>query len=274
LAKHRIWSAAAFFCPVGAGIIYMAFAGAPTPYLLTNAAAALCVAIAFWRAPRLGSWPISAATMIIVPVLLACSFAGPAVDGVHRWIALGPLKLHIAMGVLPYLATQMFWFEGRLMSLTIMACSVITAFQPDGASSAALASISLCLVCFRQNRWAFAALLVASTALVAAVLNAEALAPVRFVEYVIADAYSAHVGIAALLFASMVIAVIGPIYSGWRFRAGLSAPLMAWSACLIGFFVASFAGPYPVPLLGYGVSSILGFGLALAVLGQKGDRPL
>jgi cell division protein FtsW (lipid II flippase) len=272
LAKDRIFLLAAFLCPVIAGTVFMAYAGAPYAYPVTNGAAAGFVAITFWRAPQIDPRTSLLVVAVIVPGLLVCTFAGPAIEGVHRWVALGPLKLHSAMLVLPFFATQMFRHDKRLTAAVGTLVAVIVALQPDRASAFALFLTSLCWLYFMQDRWSFATLLVSGAALVSTMLNTDTVLPVSFVEHVMSEAALVHSAIAALLTISMLIAIAGPVFAGWRGQSGISAPFAAWSACLAGYFLASLAGPYPVPLLGYGVSSILGFGLALAVVGQKSDK--
>jgi hypothetical protein len=102
-------------------------------------------------------------------------------------------------------------------------------------------------------------------------LNADTIPSVRFVEDVIGEAAIFHAGIAACLTLSLLLVIAAAVYAGWQKGIRCFAPFAAWSACLSGYFLVSLTGPYPVPLLGYGVSSILGFGLALALLIQERD---
>jgi cell division protein FtsW (lipid II flippase) len=269
MAKSRILLLAAFLCPLLAGLVFMALAGAPTAYLITNAAAAFFVATTYWRAPQIKLQSSLLVVTIIVPVFLVGTFAGPAVEDVHRWIALGPIKLHAAMLVLPLFATQMYRQDKRIIAVAVTVLAIVVALQPDCASASALFLASFCWYCFVQGRWQLATLFISGAALVSTMLTADTLPPVRFVEDVIGEAALFHSGIAALLVATILVAIAGPPYVVWRSRIGQKAPFTAWSACLAGYFLASLVGPYPVPLLGYGVSSILGFGLALALLDQE-----
>lgn len=273
LAKNRIFLLSAFLSPVIAGIIFMAFAGAPISFVLANTAAALGIAIIFWRVPQLSLRSSLLAVTVILPVLLACTFAGPAIDNVHRWISLGPLNLHIAMLLLPFLAVQMFRHDKRIISFGVTLIAFIVALQPDRASAAALLLTSLCWLYFSRSGWSLVAVFGSGASLIGTMLQADTLQPVRFVENVISDAAIIHKGIAVLLIATMLLTIAAPVYAGLRNRITKAAPFVAWSACLIGYFIASLTGPYPATLLGYGVSPILGFGLALAMIEQEGDKP-
>jgi cell division protein FtsW (lipid II flippase) len=271
MSKGRTLILAAFLCPLIAGLVFMAFAGTPASFLLTNAAAALCVAIAFWRAPQINLLSSLLTVTIVIPVLFVGTFAGPAAENVHRWIALGPLKLHVAMLVLPLFATQMYRHDQRIIAAASALLALVVALQPDRASALALFLTALCWFYFVPSRWSLTTLFVSVGALVRTLLTADTLPPVRFVEDVIGDAALAHPGIAVVLFVTMLAAIAGPLCVGWRGRFGPVAPRFSWSACLIGYFLASLAGPFPVPLLGYGVSSIFGFGLSLALLDHQKD---
>jgi uncharacterized membrane protein YccC len=63
--------------------------------------------------------------------------------------------------------------------------------------------------------------------------------------------------LAAILAASLAATIIIPALGKRR--------LVPVTATFAGFAIASFLGAYPVPLLGYGAASILGFGLAIAM---------
>jgi hypothetical protein len=272
LAKDRIFLLSAFLSPVIAGIVFMASAGAPASFVLANAVAACGVAIAFWRLPPIGLRSLLAVT-VILPVLLACTFAGPAVDNVHRWIALGPLKLHAAMLLMPLLAVQTFRHDKRIIAVSVTLAALVIALQPDRASAAALFFTAFCWLCLSRSGWSLVAVVSSGASLISTMLKADTLPPVRFVENVISDAAAVHAGIAVSLIATMLLAIAVPIYTGLRNGPAKAAPLVALSACMTGYFIASLVGPYPVPLLGYGVSPILGFGLALAMIERESDKP-
>jgi hypothetical protein len=272
LARNRISLLSASLSPVIAGIVFMAFAGAPSSFVLANTVAAFGVAIAFWRVPQISLRSSLLVVTVIFPVLLACTFVGPAIEDVHRWIALGPLKLHVAMLLLPFLAVQMFRHDERIIAVSVTLAALVIALQPDRASAAALFFTAFCWLCFERNGWSLVAVVSSCASLISTMLKADALPPVRFVENVIRDAAIIHLGIAILLIATMLLAIAVSLYTGLRNGPAKSAPFVAWSACLTGYFIASLMGPYPAPLIGYGVSPILGFGLALAMIGQEGNK--
>lgn len=88
---------AAYLAAVAAGVLWMHLSGAPATYALVNAVAGLLgVVLALVLRGRRGS-RLETVALWLAPVAMALSLAiGPEVDGVHRWIAAGPLRLHAA----------------------------------------------------------------------------------------------------------------------------------------------------------------------------------
>ena len=249
----------------------MAYAGAAKIYLFTNAGAACVVAIVFCGKLHVKRRSTLLAASVIAPVLLALTFAGPAIDGVHRWIALGPAKLHVAMLVLPFLAISSVSHNNRGSAAVFTTVALVVSLQPDRASAVALLFMSLCWLMLTRERWSLVKLAVSCFALLGTILNVDTLPSVPFVENVIGDAAAIHVSVAVLLLIGMLVPIAALLYAGSCCEPDRKMALFAWSACLTGYFLASLVGPYPVPQLGYGVSPILGFGLALAMVVGESD---
>jgi cell division protein FtsW (lipid II flippase) len=266
----RKWAGiAAFLCPVILGLLFMGIASAPAHYLATNAGAALaaCLLIAVGRHQNLAS--ISPVIVVAIALaLLAATFAGPDVEGVHRWIAIGPVRLHAGLLVLPSLAIILHRIDDRMAFIAAAGAATLIAFQPDRASAFALCAGALTSAAAKRSLWSASAFMVALGALGITMALPDPLDPVPFVENVIADAGKVHPLLSVAMVASVAVAATAPLLgSGRRTSAGL-----AWSACLIAFSLAALAGHYPTPLLGYGISSIAGLGLALALSAKTAEE--
>ena len=244
--------------PVVAGVLWMNQAGAPLQYVLTNLAA-LAVASAWIMLGREPASKVGGRSIAVVLVLLMVLplLIGPRVFGVARWIQLGPLAVHVGLIAIPTLAI-LAARERRVGVLTV--ATLVAAVQPDAASVLAIASAAALLAAVQRD-WKWATLAAAGVSLAIVLGWHDTLPPQRFVEHVFIDAGTN----------SVVWAVLLPL----AFIAGLTllagqAPAdretrLVTPAVLIGFTVASLLGPYPTPLVGYGVSSILGFGVALGI---------
>jgi hypothetical protein len=186
--------------------------------------------------------------------LLALTLVAPGDEGVHRWLAVGPVRLNVSAAVLPWIVVVLATAEGAARGRAlVLACAaqVIHVAQPDAAQATALACAALPLVLRRQAR---------ATAGVAALLALAAIAwtrrdplfPVDHVERVLVIAWArgplwtAAVGAAALaLFVPAMAAANG---------LGAAAALY-----LAGAMSAACFGHFPVPVLGAGAGPILGW---------------
>jgi cell division protein FtsW (lipid II flippase) len=269
-AAARWIALAAFLVPVASGILLMTLAGAPVHYIAVNASAATLVCLAMVLVPRGEPGHGFLLTgAIICLMLLAASFAGPQIDSVHRWIALGPIQLHAGLLALPLLMVILPQLDRWLaFGIALVAASLVT-LQPDRASTFALLVSSIFLFACTRERWLLATLIAAGVAFWITAATPDPLPPVRFVENVVRDSSAIHALLPAALTLSICVAALAPLAVP-RDRRRCSD--FAWSACLIGFFLASLGGNYPTPLLGYGASPILGFGLALLLIIASGNR--
>jgi cell division protein FtsW (lipid II flippase) len=263
------------FSPVVLGIIYMAAYGAPQIYTVSNASAGIAILVGILFVPRARHLQLPAISPIVVATVIlaffAATFAGPSVGGVHRWIGLGPIKLHAGMLLLPTLLGILAGLNARLACEVILVAAALFALQPDFASALALCVSTLACFILTQNRWAFIALLGTCVALAVTLLRTDELAPVSFVEAVVQDAFARHPLISIGMILSVAMAAAAPILSLSIRTAASAARLLGWSACLIGYFLASLIGDYPTPLLGYGVSPIFGFGCACILVLWRED---
>ncbi len=253
----------------------MAAYGAPQTYTVSNAGAGIAILVGILFVPKARYLQLPAITPIVVSAvilaLFAATFAGPSVDGISRWIGLGPLNLHAGILLLPTLLVILPGLNARLACGVILVAASLFALQPDFASVFALFASTLVCFILTRNRWAFVALLGTCVALALTLLKTDDLAPVSFVETVVQDAFLRHPLISIGMILSVAMAAAAPTLSLSSRTAASAARSLGWSACLIGYFLASLIGDYPTPLLGYGVSSILGFGCACILLIQAED---
>ena len=246
---------AALVVPVSAGIGWMALAGASTVWLAVNALAlALALALA-WLLPL----PCSQRGVLVLAgalalALWATALAGEPVEGVRRWVGIGPVKLHLGYLILPLLVM----LTARLPSLPalalLLAALSATVLQPDLAATVALTASML--VAAVQRLGVIGWIMAVSSLLACSYLlgQPDTLAPVRFVEQVQSDAWAVQPAAGLAL----TLAGLTPLL-----LLRQAAPLAAF---LIAAGLMAFAGPYPSILIGYGAAPILGFGLALAAL--------
>ncbi len=203
-------------------------------------------------------------------VLLA-TFVSGGIEGVHRWVALGPVRLHGAAIVLPMALVSLdrLLAAGRVRGAAALAGALLglLVLQPDAAqatafSAAALVSLQRARASSVQ-RWLAGAVLVAGTG--AAWLRPDPLGAVPHVEGIVGLAASlGPASWAAALVALWLVPL--PFFIAWRLRAGAgdSHAALMLGVYVVGTLVAPLLGDFPVPLMGYGVSPLLGYFGALA----------
>lgn len=251
--------------PCLSGLAYLTAFDAPRPYVAVNAAA-LALALG-WIG--FGSLPSNQTARRIVSILLIALMAmpliaGPAINGVTRWISIGGVSLHMGMVAIPLLACLAA--RDRDYATPILLSGIfITLVQPDAASAFALMLASVGLY-FAWKDWKIGVVSIAGFAVgVLASLRGE-LPPQPFVERFLADLVLTEpalaLGLALSLFASFFLML-------WTLPRG-DAERYALAGTLAGFSIAALLSNYPHILIGYGAAPILGYGLALAA--HKSDH--
>lgn len=243
------------------GCIYMTLASAPRTYSIINAMALVCgIGLAVFLKRPVRSLGAVAFTSFALVLFVATLFSVAEIDGVHRWIAVGPVRLHVGLLLLPATISLLPDLRRELALLTVIAISLIVSLQPDRASAFALLSGVFVLAIAKRDKWSVGMLAIAVIGFSWTLSQIDPLQPVRFVEYVIRDAWEFHPSAAVILAVSLILALVMPLLS---VNSRNQIPLTASLATISGFVIISFFGPYPMPLIGYGVSAIVGYGLAL-----------
>lgn len=247
------------------GLGWMAFAGAPRSYLAVNAVTLLlAIGAALWlRLPKgVPARLVMAGTTLIVLTLPLVT--GPELDGVRRWIALDPLRLHAGYLAMPLLAVLVAQMPSLPASAFLLAALAISAAQPDLATTLGLAATTAALALQRRDAVSLIAVAIAAAALLLVARLPDPLDPVRLVEHVQIEA------LAAQPLAGVLLCLAGLLPALWL-KAGAARALP-----LVGFTLAAglaaFIGNHPSILIGYGAAPILGAGIALAAL--RGPYPL
>ncbi|QFU32894.1 hypothetical protein [Brevundimonas sp. Bb-A] len=199
---------------------------------------------------------------------LAASFFNPAQEGVHRWIDAGPLHVNIAMVVLPSLSVVLAAAEDRraIWGAAVAALILLVA-QPDASQTTTLAAVLILVAAVRApGRGVKAGLILfAGLAAAAAWMRPDPLQPVAEVEEIVGLAFqiSPLIGSLALILLAVFAAVPATLT---RPDARLKLAGAALSLCLAAWAVTPLFGAFPVPLVGVGMSPILGAWLGVGLL--------
>lgn len=213
----------------------------------------------------------AAASAILLLVLLA----GIELDGVKRWLPVGPVHVQPALILAPSLLALAASREGRHWRVAVLLPVALIAAQPDGATSIALAAGVAALMAAASGRsrrgWSQRRIATSAGAFILAILGLIVAGmptppPVAFVE--------GTVEIALLSGASAVALHILTI--GLMLTALISRddPVGASLAAYFGVSVlAAIFMAFPMPLAGAGPSHLIGFGIAIGWLTVR-DRAI
>jgi cell division protein FtsW (lipid II flippase) len=232
-------------------------------------ALALGITIVFFLTPKWSDHNLNL-VYILSAVTLALFIAGflfPGPRDVHRWIAIGPVNINIAMWTLPialYCLHQLL-HEKKILHGIILFGSIL-GFQPDAGQATAFCLAAL--VVFFRNKINFTfklgALAIAIVSIFFAWNTVDLLEPVEYVEdvlYMIASlgpvAIAAMTVVSLLLFAPFV-------YMSFKRIERVRTLSIAFIVYLSASFVVTELGHYPVPVLGAGASSVIGWFLMLS----------
>lgn len=260
---------------ISAGLIAMSVAGAPTSLVVLQGVAGLVGlglgALIAARSPDPRGRGARVAVGLALAALAATLFF-PGTDGVHRWIALGPIQFLPSAVALPVVV----WFAaarptGWAGPAVVILAAALCAAQPDTQAVGALFAAVAALVLL--GRWHPSWLLALAACLVGGVVAAFApsLEPVAYVEQVVPLAFEAGPVFGFVAAAGLIgVPATMLLASGGRFGPMTAAMAALW----LIFCAASLSGTLPTPVIGFGLSWVLGFGISLGlVAGSPAPRP-
>jgi hypothetical protein len=200
---------------------------------------------------------------------LAATLLLPGMDGVHRWVPLGPLRLHAAAVLLPLLIIALErlsrargWWTSALLAVGV---AFLLFLQPDAAQATAFALAAVVVLLPGAGRSAarLASMLALPVLAGLTWLRRDPLAPVPHVEEIVGLAARLGTGWAVAAVVSLLLLPVPFFLAGRGAGRRVGLALGAYVAITV---VAAFVGTFPVPVMGYGVSPILGYLAGLGIL--------
>ena len=126
------------------GIVVMSRAGVPAGIWLRNLAATLVGVLMVVAAPRhrspSSSWALPRWLFALGLALLGVTLMAPGVAGVHRWVGLGPLDVHVGAVLLPSLLVFLTDLDWALAVAVAAVTLTVLLLQPDAAQAASFAA--------------------------------------------------------------------------------------------------------------------------------------
>lgn len=208
-------------------------------------------------------------------VMILLPFASSGADGVHRWLSLGPLRIHASSIAAPLIIAPLAAIAHvRLVAaLTIAALTTtILALHPDAAQATSFAAASCTLLMFdsaqRRLHASVGVTLLLGLA-ISSFVKPDPLPPVAHVEGVLTLLAVRGTEWCAFGTATLLLLPV-PFFVLFRRDGDLASLALGVYVALIT--LAPFWGTFPVPIMGYGVSPIIGYFIALALCTQTPAR--
>lgn len=203
-------------------------------------------------------------------ILTVVAAFGVELDGVRRWLPLGPFLIQPALILCPLILAIIASREGRHWRAFILLPLLLIGLQPDAATSLALAIGVAALMTgasYKSRRgWSRRRITVAVGALTLAIAGLlfagiQTPPPVAFVE--------GTVGIAVLSGLPAMMLHVGAIgLAIWALASRGSPADLALAAYFAVAAVAAVFCAFPMPIAGAGPSHLIGFGLAVGWLAE------
>lgn len=253
---------------LGCGLVLLRAGGAPASWMVIQTlAGAAALALLVLPLPHMGNRASIGLSLLTPAALLATILLDPGLDGVHRWLQIGGFRLHPGQILLPAVLMLHARDAHGPAGFAIAASAVLLAVQPDLGTAIGLLSGVVLLAMIRKSArdWIILALVACATIAAWAVLDP--LQPVAMVEHVLTDSWGLAPWAGPVALAGALAFPLGLWLASMQTPRRADAPL-ALAAFWSGLLVASLIGPFPVPVLGYGVSAIIGFGLAARLARQ------
>lgn len=255
------------------GVLVMRASGVPAGLWGQNVAAwaagvLLCLAVRRPpTSPGRGRW--AAVVAVLTLAALAATLLDPGVQGVHRWVKLGPVRLHAAAVLLPLLLAALATLarvRGWWASTGVAAgVTLMLLWQPDAAQATAFAAGAVVLLLpgagGRLPR--LAGLMPLPLLAVLAWLRRDPVAPVPHVEGIVGLAAGLGAGWGVAAAASLALLPVPFLLAGRDAGSRVGIALGTYVAVTL---LAPLAGSFPVPVMGYGVAPVLGYLLGVAGL--------
>lgn len=249
--------------PILGGLLIFWWHDAPAHYAWINIAAFLLGLLAIHFICPAGSLKnarllcVGAIALLALPLL-----TGPQLDGVSRWLPMGPLTLNSGLLAIPLLALAALR-DGKLGWAFLAAALLMASLQPDAAAVLAIAASSG-VWAWAHRKWAGLGVSVAAIAIAGVLLQQPSPAPVPFVEYLVPMLWH-EMGVPTQAI-GLVVLLLAPLFYLLRSEAALTSDRRAIALVYGAFLGSSFLAPYPVPLAGYGASAIIGLMAALGCM--------
>lgn len=201
-------------------------------------------------------------SILISLLLITLTYMCPGINGVHRWVSIGIIKFNVSMIVLPVIIIAL-WKLHQIKSLwftitIIIAIAILLAIQPDASELTGFAIPMMVMLCSRTDKKLLRAFTmgILSILVILSWVFLDNLPPVAYVERIVS--LLSNMGLIWLVF-GIISLVILPVPFIFFSLKNLKLPSIGVGLYFLIILVSTLVGNFPVPLMGYGISPIIGY---------------
>jgi hypothetical protein len=205
-------------------------------------------------------------TLIVSVILLFLTFISSGIEGVHRWVSVGPIKFYVAVIVIPIIIIELWkllqmrnWCFSATITIVV---SILLTLQPDASMLTAFAISMIMLLWNKINKNIFRSCIVVllATLIIISWVFLDGLPPVSYVENIVSLVANMGIIWLSLGVISLVILPLPFIFFPPKKYKLLSLSIGMYFIIVL---ISTLFGNFPVPLMGYGVSPIIGYFIAI-----------
>lgn len=200
-------------------------------------------------------------------IFLMLTFVGGGIEGVNRWVSIGIIKFNASMIALPIIIISLWkLLQAKSLIFTIvttMVISVLLLIQPDASQLTAFA-IPMMVMLTRENNKKYLRIIIVGILSLLVILSwifLDKLPAVAYVEGIL----GLLKGVGLIWF---ILGVISLIILPVPFILFPPKKFKLPSICLGLYFamnlISTLFGNFPIPLMGYGISPIIGYSIAIS----------
>lgn len=199
---------------------------------------------------------------LIPLILLLFTFIGEGMMGVHRWISIGPIRLNIAMIVMPIIILSLWkllknnsWWKVAIITIFI---SIVLFIQPDASQLSGFAIPMIFMLYKNGDKRIFSTIISLGLFILVILswIHLDSLSPVSYVEEILN--LVGNVGQAWFLLGIVSLVILPTPFILFP-PEKLKLPSLCIGIYFIIIIISTFFGNFPVPLMGYGISPIIGY---------------
>jgi len=211
----------------------------------------------------------------LIIALYALTFVDPGIDNVHRWLSVGPISLYISSIFGPILIIELWALlkdnKDLWVSVITITVAILLVFQPDASQLTAFA-IPMGIILYHKVSNRFLSLFTIGILIFLVVrswIHLDTLPAVDYVEEILGLVMNMGLIWSFLGIISLILIPL-PFFVILNHKERLLSRLLGLYFTIL--IITTFFGNFPVPLMGYGISPIIGYLLAMTWMIKNKDN--